>query len=240
MLGSFKDHGMSQEELESETLTQITAGSDSTATAIRMTLFHVATSPECERRLLGELTAAGYGPISASEDSSIIPEAEARKLPYLQACINEGLRMYPPVVGLLSKQSPDAGDVITVDYPDGSSKQVPVPGGTRIGWNPYGFLRSTSLFGPDAEIWRPERWLDGAATPSKLKDMNEAVGLVFGYGRFGCLGRPVAMLELNKAIPELLRRFKWQVARPEKPWGGICAGFWLHEEMNFVVTERGM
>ena len=65
-----------------------------------------------------------------------------------------------------------------------------------------------------------------------------AVGLVFGYGRFGCLGRPVAMLELNKTVPELMRRFSWQVARPEKPWEGICAGFWLHDNMNFVVTER--
>ncbi|KAF2104274.1 putative P450 monooxygenase [Rhizodiscina lignyota] len=237
MLGSFKEHGLTQEQLESETLTQITAGSDSTATAIRMTLFHILTSPGSLNRLLNELDAAGFPSpsMSASDEGiSIIPDSEARRLPYLQACIREGLRLYPPVTGLMSKQTPPSGDTIPVRYPDGTTKDVFVPGGVSIGWNTYGMLRSKHLFGDDAETWRPERWLDG----NENQELIQAVDLVFGYGRFGCLGRSVAMLELNKAVPELARRFSWQVVNPEKPWGGICAGFWLQEDMGFVARER--
>lgn len=242
MLGSFKDNGLTQDQLESETLIQITAGSDTTATTIRMALFHIVTNPECEKRLLDELTADGYGPPNhGGLDVPTLSDAAARNLPYLQACIKESLRMYPPVTGLLSKQVPDSGESITVHYRDGSSHDLFVPGGTRIGWNPYGMMRSMSTFGADADVWRPERWLEyetRGMTAAQLREMNDTVSLVFGYGRFGCLGRPVAMLELNKAIPELVRRFKWQVARPEKPWTGICAGYWLHDDMDFVVTER--
>ena len=45
MLSSFISRGLTQAELESETLTQITAGSDSTASALRMTLHFISTSP---------------------------------------------------------------------------------------------------------------------------------------------------------------------------------------------------
>lgn len=239
MLGSFKAHGLTQEELESETLTQITAGSDSTATAIRMTIYHIVTNPECLSTLLAELGSAGHGATSGADPSSepIITDAEARQLVYLQACIKEGLRLYPPVVSLLSKQTPPEGDSITITYPDGSSKHAIVPGGISIGWNSYGMLRSKRWFGDDADLFRPERWLR-EQDPVRIRDMEDLVNLAFGSGRFGCLGKPVAMLELNKAIPELIRRYKWQVVRPEKPWSGISAGFWLQEDMWFVVTER--
>ena len=43
---------------------------------------------------------------------------------------------------------------------------------------------------------------------------------------------------MNKAVPELGRRFRWQVANPEKPWGGMCVGFWLQEDMGMAVRER--
>lgn len=235
MLGSFKQHGLGQEQLESETLTQITAGSDSSATALRMTLFHIVSSPNSLHRLLEELQTAGFAaPSHANEDVGIISDSQARLLPYLQACIKEGLRLYPPVTGLLSKETPPDGDTISVRYADGTTKDVFVPGGISIGWNSYSLMRSKYVFGEDAEIWCPERWLDGKETQEQI----QAVDMVFGYGRFGCLGRPVAMMELNKAIPELVRRFRWQVVNPEKPWGGPCVGFWLQDNMWFVVRER--
>lgn len=239
MLGSFKAHGLTQEQLESETLTQITAGSDSTATAIRMTICHIVTSPSCLAKLLQELDAAGFPAPSRTRTHSlpVITDAEARRLPYLQACIKEGLRLYPPVTGLLSKETPSGGDTIAVQYPNGTMRNLQVPEGISIGWNSYGMLRSKSTFGPDADLFNPDRWIDIRDT-AVAREMDDLVNMVFGYGRFGCLGKSVAMLELNKAVPELIRRFNWQVVKLEKPWGGISAGFWLQEDMWFVATRR--
>lgn len=60
--------------------------------------------------------------------SSPIRDPEARNLPYLQACIKEGLRMFPPVTGLLDKVVPSEGDTLN---------GVLIPGGTIIGYNPH-------------------------------------------------------------------------------------------------------
>lgn len=200
MLGAFIRKGLTQDELESETITQITAGSDSTASSLRLTLHFISTSPPVLNRLLSEAKAG----IAAGKISRpIIKDSEARQWPYLQACIKEGLRMYPPVTGLLAKRVPDEGVTIEVD---GVEKFV--AGGVQIGWNSWGMMRHESIFGPDVDIFRPGRWLprdDSEQERQRIQTMTDTVSLCFGYGRFGCLGRGVATMELNKAIIEVSR-----------------------------------
>ena len=198
MLGSFINHGLTQGELESETLTQITAGSDSTASSLRLTLHFICTTPPVLERLHGEISAA----IAAGQISRpVIKDSEARQLPYLQACIKEGLRVYPPVTGLLAKMVPEGG--VTIDV-EGVEKFIPAE--TQIAWNTWGIMRNQEIFGQDCEIYRPERWLpkdDSDKEQQRITRMTETVSLCFGYGRFGCLGRGVATMELNKAVIEV-------------------------------------
>jgi cytochrome P450 len=131
----------------------------------------------------------------------VIRDAEARALPYLQACVKEGLRMYPPVTGLLAKAVPPEGATIDGKF---------VKGGTQISWNSWGMQRDKDIYGVDPEIFRPERWLlrdSSDAEKRRVDRMTETVTLVFGYGRFGCLGRGVATMELNKGIIEVRHHF---------------------------------
>lgn len=113
-------------------------------------------------------------------------------MPYLQAVIKEGLRIYPPVVGLMAKEVPKGGDTF---------KGVFLPEGTRIGYCAWGIFRRKDVWGEDADEFRPERWLD--ATPEKYREMDGTLELIFGYGRWQCLGRNVAMIELNKIFVEV-------------------------------------
>jgi cytochrome P450 len=233
MLGSFIKHGLTQEELESETLTQITAGSDSTASSLRLTLHFICTAPPILERLLAEVEAA----IAAGQISRpIIKDSEARQLPYLQACIKEGLRVYPPVTGLMAKLVPKDG--VTIDV-DGTDKFVPP--GVQIAWNSWGMMRHQSIFGPDCEIYRPERWLpkdNSEKEQARIAKMTETVSMCFGTGRFGCLGRGVATMELNKAIIETLLRFNLQPCSLAKPFNEMVVGFYVHTDMDFVLTKR--
>ncbi|KAK3707533.1 hypothetical protein LTR37_012028 [Vermiconidia calcicola] len=233
MLGSFINHGLTQGELESETIIQITAGSDSTASSLRLTLHFICTSPPILKRLLAEIDAA----IAAGRISRpVIRDTEARQLPYLQACIKEGLRMYPPVTGQMAKLVPAGGVNIDVD---GVEKYI--PGGTQIAWNSWGMMRHQDIFGPDCEIYRPERWLPkdrSEQEQSRIARMTDTVGLCFGYGRFGCLGRGVALMELNKALIETLLRYNLQPCSLSKPFNEMVVGFYVHTDMNFVITER--
>jgi cytochrome P450 len=133
--------------------------------------------------------------ISNSPISSPIRDSEARKLPYLQAIIKEGLRIFPPVVGLLSKEVPPGGDIINNQF---------VPGGTKIGFGAYGIFRDKRRWGQDVDTFRPERWLE--ALPEELKEMEATLELVFGNGKYQCLGKNLAMMELNKIFVEVCIR----------------------------------
>jgi cytochrome P450 len=197
MMASFTAHGLKETDLVAEALLQILAGADTTATAIRATMLHIITHPAVYRTLQAEIDQAVQ---SGHTSSPVIQEAEAHELKYLQAVIREGLRIWPPVTGLLSKVVPKAGDEVEVD-----GKKKFIPGGTNIGWCVWGIAMNKEIFGVDANMFRPERWLINDT--EKLTRMNKTVDLVFGYGKYQCLGRPVALLELSKVFVEVMNSF---------------------------------
>lgn len=233
MLGSFVKQGLTRRQLEAELITQVSAGSDTTASALRTTLHFICTNPRVLARLLREIEAA----IAAGKISRpVIRDAEARQLPYLQACIKEGLRMYPPLTALLAKQVPPKGAKIMVN-----GRECFAPPGTSIAHNAWGAMRVAAIFGDDVEMFRPERWLardGGADEQARLARMNDTVGLCFGYGRYGCLGRGVAIMEINKVLVETLLRYELQPCSLMKPFGERIMGLNLHTDMHFVVTHR--
>lgn len=61
--------------------------------------------------------------------------------------------------------------------------------------------RRTDIFGPDPDIFRPERFLE--ASPGKREEMEKTTDLMFGYGRYRCLGRNMAWLEMEKVFVEV-------------------------------------
>lgn len=100
--------------------------------------------------------------------------------------------MQIPFSGLLMKEVPPEGDEFNGVF---------LPAGTRIAHNTLAIQRSTAVFGYDAEIFRPERWLDIA--PEKYREMTQVVEMVFGHGRWSCIGKPVAFVELNKVFVQV-------------------------------------
>lgn len=193
MIESFKRHGLTRDELVSETVLQIIAGSDTTATAIRSTILFLMANPAAYHALQIEIDAAvETGRVSRP----VIKDSEAQQLPYLQAVIKEGLRIFPPAAPPVPKVVLREGDQIL--QTDG--KTVRLPGGTNIGCSVWGVQHSKDVFGPDADSFRPERWLE--ASGERLARMQKTAGLVFGYGKYQCLGRNVATMELNKVFFE--------------------------------------
>lgn len=124
--------------------------------------------------------------------SDPIKDAEAKKMPYLQAVIKEGLRIHPPVTGLMLKVVPPGGDTVLGKY---------LPAGTKLGYTAFGLFLDPKLWGQDSKVYRPERWLEG--TPEEIKRKENDMDLVFGWGRSQCLGKTVAAIELNKIIVQV-------------------------------------
>jgi len=76
-----------------------------------------------------------------------------------------------------------------------------VPGGIDIGQCAWGVQRSKKVFGEVRNIIRPERWLE--VKGEKLAPMERSLGLVWGYGKYLCLGTNIAWVKLNNAFFEV-------------------------------------
>ena len=163
------------------------AGSDTTATSIRAILLHIITNPPVYRRLQQEIDAR------AADRTISCParEAEVRQLPYLQACIKEGLRIFPPITYLRERVTPEGGDVLN---------SYALPGGVNVGFNLPGLLINHA-FSPDPRTFRPERWLQ--TDPQHLQEMESIMTLVFGFGSTRCLGIRMASANQSKFLVEV-------------------------------------
>lgn len=191
-----------------------------------MTFLCLLNTPKTLESLHNEIDKA----IAEGRVSSPIRNSEAFELPYLQAVIKEGLRMFPPSVGHNYKQVPEAGATVC---------GYRLPGGTQVGVNILRTMRDRETFGPDAEVFRPERWLEASARdPAEYNEMAATVDLAFGHGKFQCLGKAVAAMELNKVFVELLRRFDFAVVNVQAPLQLWDAAFWVTTDFWLRVTPR--
>ena len=99
----------------------------------------------------------------------------------------------------MSKVVPPEGDTINGLF---------IPGGTEIAKNDWAIQRDKKVYGEDSMLFRPERWLE--AKGERLEKMERSLGLAWGYGKYSCLGKNIALMVLNKAFVEvrLLKRWK--------------------------------
>jgi cytochrome P450 len=164
------------------------AGSDSTSSALSYTFHHILTHPSVHATLISELRSAFPTHLSTSEPPTY---AELGRLPYLQACIKESLRLTPPATINLPRYVPPGGRVVAGTY---------FPGGTTVGMSPIPVHLDKETFGVDAGEFVPERWIGGTVTPSGDKLTPEDMmryWIPFGIGSRSCIGKNVALLEVG-------------------------------------------
>lgn len=126
------------------TFSNVIAGSDSVGSLMRTTVFNLLSHPRTLDKLYNELLTAGV--------SRPYPRySELRNLPYLDACVQEGIRMHPPFALPFERIVPKGGVTVLGHF---------LPEGTAVGGSPYVVNRHKGTFGDDAEFWRPERWLE--------------------------------------------------------------------------------
>jgi cytochrome P450 len=188
------------------------AGSETTASVMRITLLSLISSPPVYNKLKDTVREA----IKSGTITEPISYATAKEIPYLrvspqidsmvydqrgrfksltekqQAVVYEGMRMRPGATGTFSKVVPPQGEVVQGKF---------IPGGTVIAMNVPAILRSTETFGSDAHLFRPERWLE--ASEARRDEMERQLDMMFGSGRWMCAGKPIALMELFKTFFEV-------------------------------------
>ena len=166
-------------------------GAFPSAAAINVITLHIMSNREVENKVRKELELAGV------ESPDLLRVSEFGKLPYLQACITEGLRLNPPITQLRERVVPAGGDTVDGHY---------IPGGTNIGLNTQAVGRH-ACFGPDPDHFRPERWLE--ANEESLVMMRKVHSLMFGYGSTKCLGINQAVMIITKTVGAVSNTWKY-------------------------------
>ncbi|KAM5344512.1 hypothetical protein ACJ41O_013048 [Fusarium nematophilum] len=176
--GSVDGGAFGDADIINHTSTNVLAGSDTTAIALRSIIHNLITNPVCYNKLQHEIDEWD----EAGKLSETIKESEARQMPYLQATIKEAMRMHPSVGMLLERHVPKGGATICGRF---------FPEGYVVGINPWVVGRNRGVYGEDADVFRPERWIE--ANAEQLKEM-ERSSLAFGAGSRVCIGKNISMM----------------------------------------------
>jgi hypothetical protein len=138
-------------------LTCIQAGGDTTATAMRAIMLFLMTPAHVYKKLQGEIDGAVAN--RAVTRPAFAPDIQA--LPYLQAVVKEGLRLFPSVT--VMPRIFDAPQELC---------GIQIPPGVNVELSVKTALRDRSIFRKDADIFRPERWIVNPGA-DKLRAMEE-------------------------------------------------------------------
>ncbi|KAF9093149.1 hypothetical protein BGX27_001654 [Mortierella sp. AM989] len=200
-VGSEQDGMLSDTELKDQIMTFLVAGHESTAVTMVWVLHALSRDPEIQTRLRNELLTEIGKP-----EAGKTPSYEAlNALPYLNACIKETLRLWPPVP-VNSRYTAQDDNILGYDIPKGTPVYIATAAMHRL----------KSVYGEDAEEFNPERWIDPAMLADGLKtktkfvtpDMHWAY-LPFLFGPRSCIGSKFALIELKVMLYYILTQLEF-------------------------------
>ncbi|EQB45858.1 cytochrome P450 [Colletotrichum gloeosporioides Cg-14] len=182
----------SEQYLRRMAITNFGAGHETMCSALTSIMSMIGSHPDVQRRVSNEVRASPSDP--KSYDNAV-------RLAYTQAAIKEAQRLYPVLGMSLPRTVPPEGFTAHGQF---------FPGGTTVGCNPVSLHRNTLIFGPDAEQYNPDRWLDEERDVRGMERFN----LTWGGGGRMCPGRHLAELVVYKTIPALMENFDVEVTMP--------------------------
>ncbi|KAI1620261.1 cytochrome P450 [Exophiala viscosa] len=205
------------------------AGQDTTATLIQWLCFELSKASWADghvailEKLIAEHDAV-FGKtddlfnaldVLGQDDEQGRHNAEAilgNKLPYTTAFIKETLRLHPAAstarrVSEISAENP-MPVTVTLRSRDGDKEieKGVVVNGLRVYVAQYLVHRNKSVWGDDAEVFRPERFLD----EEYMANLPTGAFRPFERGPRNCIGQELAMLEAKVVMCAVARGFKWE------------------------------
>lgn len=197
-------------EVMSDSALAIIAGADTTTSGISSFLYFITRYPKVYQKVQEEVDSLG-GDLTSSEKQA--------KLTYLNATINESLRLLPPVQSGSQREVPRGSGVVMIgpyELPEGTAAFIP-----------FSLVqRDQRNFSPCPEMFLPERWLSKDLREKLEPDLfnekvpyrlNQSAFLPFSYGPANCVGKQLAYVEMRMAICLLLHRFTLRFAPGYNP-----------------------
>ncbi|KIJ23223.1 hypothetical protein M422DRAFT_276244 [Sphaerobolus stellatus SS14] len=212
-----------------ESTLAIVAGSDTTGAALSNLFFFLLTNPDVYTSLQAEVDKEfpKGADILSAPSSNII-----RSMKYLNAVINETLRLRPAI-------------------PSGSQRRLPkgtggimlgekfIPENTTVQMATFSVHQNPKYFAPSPEKFFPERWIEEG--PGHI--LNYAAFLPFSYGPTNCVGKNLAMFEMRIVVCSLLQKFEFELAPGYNPseWDDALRDHFIFVKgrLPVVIRTRG-
>ncbi|OQU98602.1 hypothetical protein CLAIMM_04360 [Cladophialophora immunda] len=210
------DRAMSIDELRATANVLVLAGSETTATVLAGMTYHLLKNPQCLKKLQDEIDQAFQ---TEDEMGSI----SLGQLKYLQAVINEALRIYPPVPAMLPRRTPLSGETIDGQF---------VPGDTIVSVSHLtAFTNSRNFYLPQKFI--PERWLGDPRFENDRREILQP----FSMGPRNCIGKNLANLELKTTLAKMIWHFDMELCDDSQNWSDQSSFLlWEKPELNVKLT----
>ncbi|KAI8976575.1 cytochrome P450 [Trametes punicea] len=262
---------LSDAELIGQINTFFLAGQETTTSALARLLWVLAQEPKAQARLRQEVKEAKIAHAHGAEGEEqtdwrrvSLPYDVLIGLPYLDAVVRETLRLYPPTSMMNRVATRDA--LVPLQYPIRSPtgqelSAVHIPKGTNVMISILGANRHMHVWGPDANEWRPERWLTHGSETGAGRDMEfgdeSAMALqsspgskekvrypgVFGSmmtffgGSRACLGFKFAEMEIKQILATLVSNMHFALPSATDAQGMRKEIYWRIDGLQIPVIR---
>ncbi|XP_044315498.1 probable cytochrome P450 28a5 [Drosophila rhopaloa] len=216
-----KKRSLDNRQLLAYSMTFLLDGFETTATVLAHLLLNLGRNAEAQERLRKE--------ISAHLQDGVIAFDKLNDLPYLDACVQETIRLFPPAF-MSNKLCTEA-----IEIPNKDGPNFVVEKGTTVIVPHYCFMMDEEIF-PDPQSFQPDRFME----PDAAKTFRErGVFMGFGDGPRVCIGMRFATSQIKAAIVELISKFNVKINAktrkdnqydPAQIITGLNGGIWLDLE----------
>ncbi|KAE8552784.1 hypothetical protein TMatcc_007829 [Talaromyces marneffei ATCC 18224] len=190
---------MTAKEIEANASILILGGSETTAGLLAALTYYMLSTPAAYKKLSDEIR----GSFRSYED---IDFQGLRHFPYLNAALEESLRIYPPAPGTLPRIVPKGGAFIDGEF---------IPEGVSVSGAHYSAYHAECYF-RDADSFSPDRWLDSRDT--RFEKDCRGVLQPFSLGLRDCVGRNLAHAEMRLIAAKIIWSFDIVLEESSNGW----------------------
>ncbi|XP_015117201.1 cytochrome P450 6A1 [Diachasma alloeum] len=165
-------------------------GSETSATTISNCLYEMAMNPEMQEKLRGEIRE------ELERSNGQITYEGLNEMKYLDKCLSETLRKYPPVTIMTRKTM---GEYM---FP---GTGVKVPAGVKV-WIPVFAIHRDEKYYPEPKVFDPERFAE-----EEVRGRDGMTFLPFGEGPRNCIGARFGKIQSKYGIVKILQNYTVEV-----------------------------
>ncbi|KZP24070.1 high nitrogen upregulated cytochrome P450 monooxygenase 2 [Athelia psychrophila] len=222
-------HPSSIVEIISDSSLVIVAGSDTTSTVLSSLFWFIMCNPTIYRRLQDEIDS-----VFPPGENALDPSKHVH-MNYLNAVINETLRLLPPVLSGSQRRVERGSGAATFGF-------NVIPEGTAVFSHFYSLHRDPRSFSPLPEVFWPDRWLPEGERTSPFSPAHKGpVNVIldrtaftpFSFGPSNCVGKNLAIQEIRMVVCLMLQSFDMRFAE------GYDAQRWERDIEDRLISHAG-